>query len=95
MNTLYTNLAKVYEAMYKSFINYEEELSFYSSFLKKYNCQSVLEIGCGVGNLAPGFTNLGFKYYGLDLSSEMLKIAKINNPKSSFIEGDKIGRAHV
>ena len=81
MNTLYTNLAEVYAAMYKTFINYKEELDFYGSLLTKYNCQSVLEIGCGTGNLAPGFIDLGFKYYGFDLSSEMLKIAKKNKRK--------------
>lgn len=88
MGNLYTSLSSVYEAMYKSFINYANELDFYSSLLIKYKCKSVFEIGCGTGNLAPGFNNLGFEYYGLDLSTEMLKMAKKNNPKCRFIEAD-------
>jgi ubiquinone/menaquinone biosynthesis C-methylase UbiE len=88
MNNLYTQLSEVYEAMYLTFINYEEELNFYSSLLKKYHCGSVLEIGCGTGNLAPGFVRQGFEYCGMDISSEMLKIAKRNHPQSRFIEAD-------
>ena len=49
MNSVYTKLSEVYDAMYKTFINYKEELDFYSSILIKYNCTSVLEIGCGTG----------------------------------------------
>ena len=88
MNNLYTQLSEVYEAMYKTFINYEDELNFYSSLLMKFHCRSVLEIGCGTGNLAPGFIRLGFDYYGLDLSGEMLQIAKRNYPLCRFIEAD-------
>lgn len=88
MNNLYTQLSEVYEAMYLTFINYEEELNFYSSLLKKYHCGSVLEIGCGTGNLAPGFVRQGFEYCGMDISSEMLKIAKRNYPQNRFIEAD-------
>jgi hypothetical protein len=47
MSNLYGNLSEVYEAMYQSFINYDEEFSFYNDLLQKYNCKNVLEIGCG------------------------------------------------
>ena len=88
MNSVYTKLSEVYDAMYKTFINYREELDFYSSILIKYNCTSVLEIGCGTGNLAPGFNALGLNYCGLDFSNEMLKIATTNHPECRFIQGD-------
>jgi SAM-dependent methyltransferase len=88
MTTLYTNLSTVYEAMYQSFINYEEEYNFYSSLLVKYKCQSLVEIGCGSGNLAGRFVQAGFNYTGMDLSSDMLSIAKQNNPQSVFIKED-------
>ena len=88
MNSVYTKLSAVYDAMYKTFINYKEELDFYSSILIKYNCSSVLEIGCGTGNLAPGFSSLGLNYCGFDFSNEMLKIATTNHPGCRFIQGD-------
>jgi SAM-dependent methyltransferase len=85
MTALYKDLSAVYEAIYQSFINYEEEYIFYSNLLAKYNCQSVLEMGCGTGHLANRFVKNNFAYTGLDLSSDMLAIAKKNNPGAIFI----------
>jgi SAM-dependent methyltransferase len=88
MSNLYTNLSVVYEAMYQSFINYDEEYLLYSNLLTKYNCSSLLEIGCGTGHLASHFIKNNFTYKGLDVSDDMLAIAKRNNPASDFINGD-------
>ncbi len=88
MSNLYTNLSSVYEAMYQSFIDYEAEYVFYGDILFKYNCKSVVEIGCGSGNLASRFINNGFEYLGMDLSEEMLALAKINNPNAAFVKED-------
>jgi hypothetical protein len=44
MSNLYNSLAEVYEAMYKTFINYEEEFKLYQQLLLKYNFKSVVEI---------------------------------------------------
>jgi len=86
MNNLYTSLAEVYEAMYKVFINYDEEFELYYQLLQKYNCHSVVEIGCGTGNLAHRFNEQGIIYTGMDISGEMLAIAKKNNPACSFLQ---------
>jgi SAM-dependent methyltransferase len=88
MSNLYTNLSSVYEAMYQSFIDYEAEYVFYSDILLSYHCKSVVEIGCGSGNLASRFSNNGFEYVGIDLSEEMLTLAKKNNPTAVFVKGD-------
>jgi SAM-dependent methyltransferase len=88
MSSLYTNLSAVYEAMYQSFIDYEAEYVFYSDILLSYHCKSVVEIGCGSGNLANRFANNGFEYIGLDLSEEMLTLAKANNPATVFVKED-------
>jgi SAM-dependent methyltransferase len=88
MSKLYTQLSKVYEAMYQTFMNYPEELSFYSGLLTKYHCRSVLEIGCGTGNLAAGFVSRGFNYTGLDYSEDMLQLANKKNSGASFIKRD-------
>ncbi len=86
MGALYKNLSSVYEAMYQSFINYKEEYIFYSGLLTKYHCQSLVEIGCGTGHLASRFITNKFAYTGLDLSSDMLDIARKNNPGAIFIK---------
>jgi SAM-dependent methyltransferase len=88
MNKLYKDLSEVYEAMYQSFINYDEEFAFYSQILLKYKCNSLIEIGCGTGHLAGRFNENHFVYTGLDMSAEMLSIAKKNHPRCKFIQGD-------
>ncbi len=88
MDSLYSSLAEVYEAMYATFIDYREEYEFYSSIIRKYNKKSVLEIGCGTGNLTKHFDENGFEYYGLDLNQEMLDIARKKNPEGIYIQGD-------
>jgi SAM-dependent methyltransferase len=88
MNNLYTDLAEVYEAMYQTFINYEEEFQFYAQLLENGNCRSIVEIGCGSGHLAPRFAGAGFQYTGLDLSTEMLAIAQHKYPQLNFLQAD-------
>ena len=88
MNDLYTSLADVYDGMYRTFINYDDEFKFYSEILKANQCTEVLEIGCGTGNLASRLIENGFRYCGLDLSEEMLAIAKKNYAQGEFVKGD-------
>jgi len=86
--TLYKDLAPVYEAMYQTFINYEEEYLLYSDLIKKYNKKQLLELGCGTGNLAVYFIKNTFEYSGLDYSKDMIAIAKTKLPKCILLEGD-------
>jgi trans-aconitate methyltransferase len=88
MSNLYSNLAQVYEGMYKTFIDYEDEFNLYKQLLQKYNCNSLIEIGCGTGNLAGNFIKNKFEYTGLDISEDMLRIAKKNHPDCSFLQAD-------
>jgi SAM-dependent methyltransferase len=88
MSSLYNQLSEVYEAMYQSFINYEEEYNFYSRILSQYQCTGVLEIGCGTGHLAERFAKNNFEYTGIDLSEDMLTIARANNPRAAFYKMD-------
>ena len=88
MHNLYTDLAEVYEAMYQTFINYEEEYLFYSHLLKEGGCHSIVEIGCGSGHLAARFAGAGFRYTGLDLSADMLAIAQQKYREADFLQAD-------
>ena len=88
MNNLYTNHPGIYEMMYQTFINYEEESAYYGHKLKKYNAASVVELGCGTGSLTSRLIKTGFDYTGLDLNKGMLEIAKTKNPGVEFIEAD-------
>lgn len=46
--------------------------------------RSVLELGCGVGRLAPFFLARGACYTGCDISNEMLKLARARIPGAGF-----------
>ncbi|PSR12289.1 MAG: class I SAM-dependent methyltransferase [Bacteroidetes bacterium] len=88
MSNLYHQLAPVYEAMYQTFMDYPREFAFYSSILRQYQKKNLLELGCGTGNLAPYFTEAGFGYQGLDLSEEMISLARKKYPQIDFSLGD-------
>jgi SAM-dependent methyltransferase len=88
MTQLYTTLASVYHEMYQHVFDYDKEFSFYDSILKKNNCKKILEVGCGSGMLARRFLKNGYDYLGLDLSREMLDIARSEINSDSFIQCD-------
>src|SRR3989338_679461 len=88
MTKLYSQLSRVYHEMYQSIFDYKKEFQFYNKLLKKYKCKKILEIGCGTGNLAAFFLKSSYSYLGLDLSNEMLKIAREVEPKAKFVQGD-------
>ena len=48
----------------------------------------VADIGCGTGRLAPYLTSLGLSPRGLDLSPEMIKVARRDQPGFTFEQGD-------
>lgn len=81
MDNIYQEYSNVYEAMYKKFIHYDEEFEMYHALIKNDKYKSVLELGCGTGQLFPYFRKSGFEYAGVDLSEGMLNIAtKVNGP---------------
>lgn len=81
-------MAAIYDAMYQTFVNYDEEYAFYNNLIQENNCSSVLEIGSGTGNLAKRFEENNQNYLGLDYSESMIEIAKERNKNCSFIQGD-------
>ena len=86
MSQLYQELAPVYEAMYQTFINYQEEYLLYSNLLKKYGKKQVVEIGCGTGNLVPYFQKEQFDYTGLDISPAMIQKAQAKFPDKKYLQ---------
>jgi trans-aconitate methyltransferase len=89
MNTLFTDkMASVYDAMYQTFIDYDEEYDFYTTIIQKHGSLSTLEIGSGTGNLALRFFQNNQSYLGLDASEDMIAIAQKRTSQSTFIHGD-------
>ncbi len=88
MSKLYNELAEIYELFYSQLINYENEFELYAGILNKFKLREVLDLACGTGNLAKYFEQNNFSYIGLDISIEMLDLAKIKHPNGIFILGD-------
>ncbi|WP_264564975.1 class I SAM-dependent DNA methyltransferase [Flavobacterium sp. N3904] len=81
-------MAAIFDAMYQTFIDYDEEYEFYNRLIQENNCNSILEIGSGTGNLAKRFQENNHNYIGLDYSLSMIAIAQERNKDSHFIHGD-------
>ena len=81
-------MAAIYDAMYQTFVNYDEEYAFYNNLIQENKSSSILEIGSGTGNLAKRFEENNQNYQGLDYSHDMITIAKERNKNCSFIQGD-------
>jgi len=80
-NLRFTNLSGVLE--------HEISINFINNLLKKYKSNSLLEIAVGPGRITKDI-NLPSKGVGIDISNNMLKIARknVNNPNWKFIEAD-------
>ncbi|MBP4137666.1 class I SAM-dependent DNA methyltransferase [Flavobacterium geliluteum] len=81
-------MAAIYDAMYQTFVDYDQEYAFYNTLIQENNASSILEIGSGTGNLAKRFEQNKQNYQGLDYSDDMIAIAKERNKNCSFMQGD-------
>jgi hypothetical protein len=44
MSNLYKDLSEIYEGMYQTSINYEDEFKFYSKILSDHHCRNIVEM---------------------------------------------------
>lgn len=86
-------MVKYYDMLYSWFRNYRLEAEFlhklFSSFDTKIN--SVLDVGCGTGNHLLALQHYFYSLTGIDISSEMLSLAKLKiaiNSNISLIKGN-------
>src|SRR3989344_4193757 len=69
---------------------YANEVDLIESVLKKFGVSGnkILDLGCGTGLHEKEFSKRGYDVTGLDLSEEMIEIAKKRNPEYKFFIGD-------
>jgi SAM-dependent methyltransferase len=83
----------VYDCLYQD-KNYERECDFIESAFNKFSgkVRSILDLGCGTGGHALVLSKRGYQVVGVDISKEMLDIARRKadkyNPFLKFIESD-------
>jgi len=85
----YNDSAQVFAARFMDFETYRNKLYYFQcNYLN--NCKSILDLGCGPGNISKLlFTaNNTYQIMGLDLSEKMVDLAKHNVPNGTFIVCD-------
>jgi 2-polyprenyl-3-methyl-5-hydroxy-6-metoxy-1,4-benzoquinol methylase len=87
----FLNYSKYYDLLYKD-KNYQAEADFITSLIKKFkpHAKTILNLGCGTGNHDLLLANSNYKVTGVDLSENMISIAKQKNSHDSctYIKGD-------
>ncbi len=63
--------------LYSTFFDLEmskklDDCTYYAALLKKHQCQSVLELGCGTGRIVEYLSAAGYRSVGIDNSTDML-----------------------
>ena len=75
----YSGMARYYDAIYSSIVDYERELRRVEKIFRKHNSRktrSILDVACGTGNYTFIFARKGFRTVGIDLSESMIEAAK-------------------
>ena len=75
-NNMYDEFSKVYDKFQD--IDYDKFVGFYLDIFKKRNMspELILDLACGTGNITIPMAKLGYNMIGLDISTEMLNIAR-------------------
>lgn len=72
----YRQFAAVYDRLMEE-MPYAEWMSFARRCFEKYGVpKTVVDLGCGTGNMAIPLARSGFAVFGIDLSAEMLAVAR-------------------
>lgn len=90
----FRDYADFYDGLYQD-KDYRAECHYIRRIFEKYNqgkIKSVLDLGCGTGSHALILTEMGYIVTGVDLSEQMLRLAKqkakMQNQQIQFVLGD-------
>lgn len=84
----FKDYALYYDLMYRE-KNYLDEAVQIDSLIKNYSeykCEKLINFGCGTGKHDFELSNLGYKMSGIDLSADMIEIAKKEAIKRNLSE---------
>jgi ubiquinone/menaquinone biosynthesis C-methylase UbiE len=78
-------VAKLYEDKFMNLELYNDSYDIFCSLIKKSNA-NIFEIGCGPGNITKYIVSArpDFNIVAIDVSPNMINLAKINNPTVHF-----------
>lgn len=81
--TVYKNFALLYDELMKD-APYDEWVKFTNEILHDRNVNSILDLGCGTGEITIRLAEQGRQLYGVDMSAEMLAIAEQKRLQTSM-----------
>ncbi len=81
-----TDLAKIHDEGFSEHAENSFE-KIYQLIKRNFNSGLIVELGCGSGIIAKKIIELGYIYYGIDYSSEMINLAKKKVPNANFKVG--------
>ena len=84
---LYHELATTYDLFYSKVFNYQEFYESIAPSLQEKEVETILEVACGTGRLMKILEEKGYSVTGLDLSQDMLDIAR-SRVKGNLIHQD-------
>ncbi len=81
----WNNIAKLYQEKFMDLDLYNTTYDYFCAVISNENA-SVLDIGCGPGNITKYLLskNPSYKITGIDYAPNMIELAKQNNPKAKF-----------
>lgn len=86
---MYENFAYMYDRLTDD-VDYDSFVNLIDTKIKKYKPDSklVLELACGTGNITKRMSDKGFDMIGLDLSVDMLEVARSKCPDVLLLNQD-------
>lgn len=81
----WNKVAQIYQEKFMKMDLYDVTYDYFSTIISDENA-SVLDIGCGPGNITKYLLskNPNYKITGIDYAPNMIELAKKNNPKANF-----------
>ena len=85
----YDRIARAYAQNTSTFGAPEQQVFLkIKQLLKPAHAKRVVDFGCGPGRDVPFYVEQGFSVVGVDVSGELLKIARDRSPDQKFLEAD-------
>jgi SAM-dependent methyltransferase len=87
--TVFAAYSRYYDLLYRD-KDYAAEAGYVHDLIARYRpgAKTVLDLGCGTGRHAALLAQRGYQVAGVDLSEEMLNVARKGAPKLDFTQGD-------
>ncbi|WP_072687214.1 class I SAM-dependent DNA methyltransferase [Rhodococcus marinonascens] len=87
----YDNVAVIYAARFQHLLDSKPldraMLAAFAELVQADGARPVADLGCGPGRLTSHLLSLGLDTFGVDLSPEMIRLARQTNPAVRFSEG--------